>query len=81
MRDFTGRFGAGIGLLAAGVAGFVALYTGAEVSTAALRGLTTGIVFYVVGRLAGATLYDPPIPAPKPPIPPKKPSSKGEGKT
>ena len=79
MRDFVIRFAAGVGLLAFGVTGLVALLSGAGALTALLRASAGGAVFLFVGWLIALILYDGPAKRPVPPIP-LKPMGKDEGK-
>ncbi|MBF0171149.1 MAG: hypothetical protein HQK87_08700 [Nitrospinae bacterium] len=79
MRDFTSRFAAGMGLMAFGVAGFVALSSGAQAMTALTRGVLAGGAFLLLGLLVATIWYDGPAKTPVPPIP-LKPHEKSEGK-
>lgn len=79
MRDFIIRFAAGMGLLAFGVTGSVALFTGAGALTSLIRASAGGAAFVFIGWLAALILYDGPAKTPVPPIP-LKPREKGEGK-
>ncbi len=78
MRDFVIRFAAGVGLLAFGVTGFVALAAGTGALTALLRASAGGAVFVFIGWLVAVILYEGPVKTPTPPIP-LKPAGKSEG--
>lgn len=51
-------------LFAFGVAGFVSMYTGAQITTALTRAFLAGAVMFLFGRLLAVAIYEGHVPTP-----------------